>query len=147
MPGRPRRRKGDGGASYPPSATLLQRRALGERVHPAFAIFDCLERDGVTLLRRPLAERRRALETIVLPRRGAQMRARRLPPNGLTAYRIAQKRGWEGIMAKDDASAYEPGRRATMVFDTQMRVVDDYRGEFVRMIADALPTTPDPRKA
>jgi para-nitrobenzyl esterase len=43
--------------------------------------------------------------------------------------------------------AYEPGRRATMVFDTQMRVVDDYRGEFVRMIADALPTAPDPRKA
>jgi len=42
---------------------------------------------------------------------------------------------------------YEPGRRATMVFDVNMRVVDDYRGGFVRMIADAVPTTPDPRKA
>ena len=91
---------------------LLQRRALGERVHPVFAIFDCLERAGVTLLRRPLAERRRVLEALGLPRRGVQMRARRLPPNGLTAYRIAQKRGWEGIIAKDEASPYEPGRRS-----------------------------------
>jgi para-nitrobenzyl esterase len=43
--------------------------------------------------------------------------------------------------------AYEPRRRATMVFDTEMKVVDDYRGDFVRMIADAVPGTPDPRKA
>jgi para-nitrobenzyl esterase len=43
--------------------------------------------------------------------------------------------------------AYDAKRRATMVFDTDMRVVDDYRGDFVRMIADAAPGTPDPRKA
>jgi para-nitrobenzyl esterase len=43
--------------------------------------------------------------------------------------------------------AYEPTRRATMVFDATMRVVDDHRGTFVRMIADAVPGTPDPRKA
>jgi len=43
--------------------------------------------------------------------------------------------------------AYDARRRATMVFDTDMKVVDDYRGDFVRMIADALPGTPDPRKA
>jgi para-nitrobenzyl esterase len=43
--------------------------------------------------------------------------------------------------------AYESGKRATMVFNTDMKVVDDYRGDFVRMIADAVPTTPDPRKA
>jgi len=91
---------------------LLQRRALGERIHPVFAIFDCLGGNGVDLLRRPLAERRRALEAMVLPRRGFLRRARRLPPNGLTAYRIAQRRGWEGIIAKDDASPYEPGRRS-----------------------------------
>lgn len=40
--------------------------------------------------------------------------------------------------------AYEPGRRATMVFDREMRVADDYRGAFVRMIADAVPGTPVP---
>ncbi|HYS15646.1 MAG TPA: non-homologous end-joining DNA ligase [Candidatus Binatia bacterium] len=91
---------------------LLQRRAQGERIHPVFAIFDCLERDGVSLLRRSLAERRQALEAIVPSRRGDLVRARRLPPNGLTAYRIAQKRGWEGVIAKDAASPYEPGRRS-----------------------------------
>jgi para-nitrobenzyl esterase len=42
---------------------------------------------------------------------------------------------------------YAPGRRATMVFDREMRVVDDYRGAFVRMLADADPNVPDPRKA
>jgi hypothetical protein len=34
-----------------------------------------------------------------------------------------------------------------MVFNNDMKVVDDYRGDFVRMIADANPNTPDPRKA
>lgn len=91
---------------------LLQRRGLGARVDPVLAIFDRLEGDGVALLRRPLAERRRALEAIVPPRRGVLMRARRLPPDGLTAYRLAQRRGWEGIIAKDDAALYEPGRRS-----------------------------------
>jgi para-nitrobenzyl esterase len=43
--------------------------------------------------------------------------------------------------------AYEPDRRATMVFDRDMRVADDYRGAFVRMLADADPAVPDPRKA
>jgi para-nitrobenzyl esterase len=43
--------------------------------------------------------------------------------------------------------AYEPKRRATMVFDTDMRVVDDYRGPFVRMIAEAVPGTPAPARA
>ena len=43
--------------------------------------------------------------------------------------------------------AYDAKRRATMVFDNEMKVADDYRGDFVRMIADAVPGTPDPRKA
>ena len=91
---------------------LLQRRAVGEATRPAFAIFDCLERDGVALLRRPLADRRRVVEAIVPSRPGILIRTRRLPPDGLAAYRLAQRRGWEGIIAKDDASVYEPGRRS-----------------------------------
>ena len=43
--------------------------------------------------------------------------------------------------------AYERSKRSTMVFNNDMKVVDDYRGDMVRMIADAVPTTPDPRKA
>ena len=90
----------------------MQRRSLGEPIHPVFAVFDCLERDAAGLLERPLTERRRAVETLVPVHRGVLMQARRLPRNGLTAYRIARRRGWEGIIAKDDASTYEPGRRS-----------------------------------
>jgi DNA ligase D-like protein (predicted ligase) len=91
---------------------LLQRRAMGDPIHPVFAIFDCLERDGVVLIQKPLSERRRALEALVPRRRGTLMRSRRLPLNGLAAYRTAQKKGWEGIIAKDDSTSYEPGRRS-----------------------------------
>jgi bifunctional non-homologous end joining protein LigD len=92
---------------------LLQRRALGEAGRPVFAAFDCLQRDGVSLLDRPLAQRRRALEAIVPAGDDLIMRSRRLPPDGLAAYRTAQRRGWEGIVAKDDASPYQPGRRSS----------------------------------
>jgi bifunctional non-homologous end joining protein LigD len=91
---------------------LLQRRSLGEPINLVFAVFDCLERDAAGLLERPLAERRRAVEAMVPARHGVLMQARRLPRNGLTAYRSARRRGWEGIIAKDDASRYEPGRRS-----------------------------------
>lgn len=106
---------------------LLQRRGQRGRIRPAFAVFDCLERDGVELLRRPLAERRRVLEGLVAPRRGVLLRARRLPTDGLAAYRVAQERGWEGIIAKDDASPYEPGRRVA----TWLKVKARKEGEFV----------------
>jgi bifunctional non-homologous end joining protein LigD len=66
----------------------------------------------VNLLRRPLAERRAALEAVIPARRGIVMRSRRVPGDGLRAYRTAQTRGWEGIIAKGDASPYEPGRRS-----------------------------------
>jgi DNA ligase D-like protein (predicted ligase) len=91
---------------------LLQRRALGEAVRLAFAIFDCLGRDGATWLDRPLRERRTAVEEMVPDRGELLMRARRLPMDGLAAYHAAARKGWEGIVAKDEASPYEPGRRS-----------------------------------
>jgi bifunctional non-homologous end joining protein LigD len=39
------------------------------------------------------------------------MRSRRLPADGLAAYRTAERKGWEGIIAKDASSPYQPGRR------------------------------------
>ncbi len=91
---------------------LLQRRARGAPVRTAFAVFDCLERDGAVLLERPLSERRRALEQVVARAGGPLSLARRLSSDGLAAYRVAVRRGWEGILAKDEASPYEPGRRS-----------------------------------
>lgn len=40
--------------------------------------------------------------------------------------------------------AYEARNRATMIFDKTMRVENNYRGDMVRMIAQAVPTAPRP---
>jgi bifunctional non-homologous end joining protein LigD len=71
----------------------------------SYVVFDCLYRDGRDLRREPLPVRREALETVVGPR-GAVHLARRLAANGLTAYRIAKERGFEGIIAKDASAPY-----------------------------------------
>ncbi len=91
---------------------LLQRRAMDTNVQSLFAVFDCLEMDGREILRRPLTERRTALEAIVPKGHPLLRRSRRLSLNGEIAYQTARKRGWEGIIAKDDSSFYEPGRRS-----------------------------------
>ena len=84
---------------------LLQR---GDAPH-VYAVFDCLYRDGADLRRRTLAQRREALEggvagaTRLLP-------SRRLADDGLAAYRVARRKGFEGIVAKDGASVYEERR-------------------------------------
>lgn len=92
---------------------LLQRRGGGGRL--AYAVFDLLELGGRSLLRVPLRDRRarRALlDELVPPRRGPLMRSRRLPRDGQRAIAEARERGWEGIVAKDESSPYEPGRRS-----------------------------------
>lgn len=91
---------------------LLQRRELGESVRPVFAAFDCLARGGKSLLAKPLSERRIALESIVPEGDGLVIRSRRLPADGLKAYALARRRGWEGILAKSEASIYRPGIRS-----------------------------------
>jgi bifunctional non-homologous end joining protein LigD len=91
---------------------LLQRRALGETVNPVFAIFDCLELNGKTILDSPLYERHGAVEQLLAGERGNLMLARRLSENGREAFKVAREKGWEGIIAKDDSSGYEPGQRS-----------------------------------
>ena len=91
---------------------LLQRRGTSDAIKPVFAVFDCLSREGLDLITRELDERRRAVEAIVPAGHERLIRARRLLVDGLAAYRVAQQKGWEGIIAKDDASPYEPGRRS-----------------------------------
>jgi bifunctional non-homologous end joining protein LigD len=99
---------------------LLQRRGMGGAL--AYAIFDVLELDGRPLLRMPLRDRRALLEEIVPSRRGVLMRSRRLSRLGPRARGAsagskwdplgeARARGWEGVIAKDETSPYEPGKR------------------------------------
>lgn len=79
------------------------------RAPRSYVVFDCLYKNGKDLRREPLPVRRAALETVV-GIRGTVHRARRMAANGLTAYREAKTRGFEGIIAKDTAAPYVQGR-------------------------------------
>jgi len=76
---------------------------------PVYAVFDCLYVDGKDLRHEPLSERRKTLERVV-PADGILLLSRRLAANGVQAYRIAQRRKYEGLVAKDLASPYVEGR-------------------------------------
>ena len=78
-------------------------------VPQVYAVFDCLYRNGVDLRARPLPERRAAMEAAI----GDTERlfpSRRLAENGLKAYEVARKKGWEGVVAKDNSAPYIEGR-------------------------------------
>jgi bifunctional non-homologous end joining protein LigD len=103
---------------------LLQNLAAGKSV---FAVFDCLYKDGQDLRRRPLSERRVALEeSLGLNKLANKSRNKstknqvglnqvivpssRLASDGLQAYRLAMQRKFEGLVAKDLSSPYLEGR-------------------------------------
>jgi bifunctional non-homologous end joining protein LigD len=103
---------------------LLQNLGAGKSV---FAVFDCLYKDGQDLRRRPLSERRVALEESLAPtklptkkrtmesqKKGSQNKvivpSSRLASDGLEAYRVASQRKFEGLVAKDLSSPYVEGR-------------------------------------
>jgi bifunctional non-homologous end joining protein LigD len=103
----------------------LQRRGLAGANRPVFAVFDCLHVAGADLLRHPLRHRRAALDTLV-PVRRPLMRSRRLDVDGLAAYRQAKRQGWEGIIAKDEDSIYEPGRRSRSWLKVKVRKESEF---------------------
>ncbi len=76
---------------------------------PVYAVFDCLFAEGKDLRREPLATRRAALESIVRSS-PVLLLSHRIASNGLEAYRIAKKCGYEGLLAKDLSSPYVGGR-------------------------------------
>src|SRR2546429_1014127 len=91
---------------------LLQRRGAAGASPPRYAVFDLLELEGRTLVRRPLSERRSALARLIGRRTDPLFVSRRLVRDGKAAYREAKRLGWEGIIAKDEGSPYEPGTRS-----------------------------------
>jgi bifunctional non-homologous end joining protein LigD len=98
---------------------LLQNLGEGKSV---FAVFDCLYKDGRDLRRRPLSERRLALEESLGPNKLRSKIQNKVPANkvivpssrlasdGLEAYRLALKGKFEGLVAKDLSSPYVEGR-------------------------------------
>jgi bifunctional non-homologous end joining protein LigD len=80
---------------------LLQR-GKGEAF---YAVFDCLYANGRDQRKEPLSARRKILERVV-PTDGILLLSRRLSANGLEAYKLAKRRGYEGLVAKDLSSPY-----------------------------------------
>jgi bifunctional non-homologous end joining protein LigD len=105
---------------------LLQRRHLGESVaREIFAVFDCLYARGRDLCGEALAIRRAILEREVTPG-PLLVHARRLADDGLVAFEQAKQQGLEGIIAKDEAAPYLPGRRSMSWLKVKVRAEDEF---------------------
>lgn len=78
---------------------------------PILVAFDCLYARGKELFREPLRRRRAILEKELAHAEGPILIARRLGPDGLKAWDEVKSHGWEGLIAKDEDSLYEPGTR------------------------------------
>jgi len=76
---------------------------------PTFALFDCIYRGGKDLRKAPLSERRTALEQSVKTSANLILSAR-LDADGIKAFEIAKRKGFEGLIAKDLSSKYVSGR-------------------------------------
>jgi DNA ligase-1 len=83
-----------------------------------FVAFDLLWMNGESFLRRPLRERREALQSLKLPTgfQAAQVYAAHSADEIENAFREARRRLNEGLMVKDPESIYSPGRRGMFWF-------------------------------
>jgi ATP-dependent DNA ligase len=70
--------------------------------------FDLLYHERRDLTARPLRDRRARLKDVV-KNSDLVFPVRRLAPDGLEAWKQVIERGYEGYVAKDEASAYERG--------------------------------------
>jgi bifunctional non-homologous end joining protein LigD len=78
-------------------------------VEAVYAVFDCLYLEGQDLRSEQLNKRRGAMEDSIGSNK-ILMRSRILHANGLESYKIAKRKGYEGVVAKDFASPYVEGR-------------------------------------
>jgi DNA ligase-1 len=88
---------------------------LGAEIPVSLSLYDLLWRDGCVLLKTPLRERRAQLDALI-PRDHAKILVAPVTKASTAveieaAFLRARERGNEGLMAKDPASAYTPGRR------------------------------------
>jgi DNA ligase-1 len=88
---------------------------LGEEIPVSLSLYDLLWVDGHALLKAPLTERRRHLEALVPATHPrvlvAPVTRAETELEIEAAFLRARQRGNEGLMAKDPASPYYPGRR------------------------------------
>jgi bifunctional non-homologous end joining protein LigD len=88
---------------------LRHRRQDQLATEPVLIAFFVLYLKGRDVTQRPLHERRRLLEALV-HHRPVVHAVRRLATDGLEAWAQVLERGYEGLVAKDEASVYVTGR-------------------------------------
>lgn len=78
-----------------------------------YVVFDVLWKNGVSLLEKPLVERRKELEALTLSAGLGLIEVMQATDAEAieAAFLAARRRGNEGLIAKDAASTYSPGRR------------------------------------
>ena len=104
---------------------LFQRR--GEQgVRLRYALFDVLERSGRRLFSASLRERRAVLEDLVATADPMLLPSRRVPGSGARAYATARERGWEGVIAKQVDSPYQPGVRSSDWLKVKVRKESEF---------------------
>lgn len=86
---------------------------LPSEISVKYIIFDLLWKNGVSLLAQPLAARRATLEALSMPAGLETIHVAQLndAEEIEAAFLAARRRGNEGLIAKDPASTYSPGRR------------------------------------
>ena len=94
------------------SFQLLQRRGVDPRVRAVYVVFDVLRSARRDVTKRPVEERRARLLELVPKRAGVLMPSRQLRGGGIAALTTAREKGWEGVIAKQRGSTYEPGERS-----------------------------------
>ena len=105
---------------------LLQRRGIAGASPTRYAVFDLLEQDGRSLMSRPLSDRRAALDRLLGRRTVPLFVSRRLVHDGKAAYGEAKRLGWEGIIAKDERSLYQPGVRSPLWRKVKVRKESEF---------------------
>lgn len=96
---------------------------------PVLVAFDCVYARGKELFREPLHRRRAVLEKELAKAEGPILVARRLAPDGFEAWEEVKAHGWEGLIAKDSDSIYEPGVRTRNWIKVKYKVRVGWPGE------------------
>lgn len=96
---------------------------------PVLVAFDCLFARGKELFREPLHRRRAILDKELARAEGPLLVARRLAPDGFEAWNEVKAHGWEGLIAKENVSIYEPGARTRSWIKVKYKVRVGWPGE------------------
>ncbi|MGZ9112136.1 MAG: ATP-dependent DNA ligase [Rhodoplanes sp.] len=108
---------------------LFERRAT----HTARLVaFDVMQIEGEDLRARPLAERRRRLDQLLDPERGAVMLSKPIAGDGPTVFRHAEKLGLEGIVSKRADYPSGPTKNWLKIKSAHYRRSDEARAVFRR---------------